>query len=66
MAMMLNVTGWVQNLPNGEVRGCFEGDQNDVQALIDWCHHGPAYAEVENIIVDKKTFRGEFRGFHVR
>lgn len=66
MAMMLNVAGWVRNLPNGNVQGCFEGDEKDVQALIDWCHDGPGLAEVESVTVEKQAFRGEFRGFHVR
>lgn len=66
MAMVLNVAGWVRNLPNGDVQGCFEGDESDVQALIDWCHAGPGLAEVESVTVDKQAFRGEFRGFQVR
>ncbi|MDD2336681.1 MAG: acylphosphatase [Geobacteraceae bacterium] len=65
-ALQLNVTGWVRNLPNGDVQGCFEGDKKDVQALIDWCQEGPSLAEVENIIVEKEDFNGEFRSFHVR
>ena len=66
MALLLNVTGWIRNLPNGDVQGCFEGDEKDVQALIDWCKEGPSLAEVENVSVEKKDFNDEFRGFHVR
>lgn len=65
-ALQLTVTGWVRNLPNGDVQGCFEGDEKDVQALIDWCREGPSLAEVEKVIVEKKDFSGEFQGFHVR
>jgi acylphosphatase len=65
-ALQLTIAGWVRNLPNGDVQGCFEGDEEDVQALIDWCREGPSLAEVENVIVEKKDFSGEFRGFHVR
>lgn len=66
MALQLNVTGWVRNLPNGDVQGCFEGDEKDVQALIDWCGEGPSLAEVENVLVKRQEFSGEFLGFHVR
>lgn len=66
MALGLNVTGWIRNLPNGNVQGCFEGDEKDVQALIDWCKEGPSLAEVENVSVEKKDFNDEFRGFQVR
>jgi len=66
MAMLLKVTGWVRNLPNGEVQGCFEGDEREVKSLIDWCHEGPSLAEVESVIVEKQEYRGEFKDFQVR
>jgi len=66
MALQLNVTGWVRNLSNGDVQGCFEGDEKDVQALVDWCREGPSLAEVENVLVTRQEFSGEFLGFHVR
>lgn len=66
MALQLKVTGWVRNLPNGDVQGCFEGDQGDVQALIDWCREGPSQAEVESVTVEKLAFNNEFTDFHVR
>ncbi|MRR07240.1 MAG: acylphosphatase [Deltaproteobacteria bacterium] len=65
-ALQLDVTGWVRNLPNGDVQGCFEGDEKDVQALIDWCREGPSLAEVENVLVKRQEFSGEFVGFNVR
>ncbi|RQW83700.1 MAG: acylphosphatase [Geobacter sp.] len=66
MALRFNVTGWIRNLPNGNVQGCFEGDEKDVQALIDWCKEGPSLAEVDDVTVEKKDFNDEFHGFHVR
>ncbi len=61
-----HVTGWVKNLPNGDVEGCFEGEEQDVRALIDWCRVGPSRAQVDRVIVDLRDFTGEFDGFHVR
>lgn len=61
-----NVTGWVRNLPNGDVQGCFEGEDSDVRALIDRCRTGPRRAVVEQVIVDQMEFTGEFADFHVR
>jgi len=66
MALQLKVTGWVRNLPNGDVQGCFEGDEGDVRALIDWCREGPSQAEVESVTVEKLVFNNEFNDFHVR
>ncbi|RNC65099.1 MAG: acylphosphatase [Desulfuromonadales bacterium] len=65
-ACRLGVAGWVRNLPNGDVQGCFEGDEARVQALIEWCHRGPSRARVERVIVEREPYRGEFNGFDVR
>lgn len=66
MALQFQVTGWVRNLPNGDVQGCFEGNEGDVQALIDWCREGPSQAEVESVTVEKLVSNDEFHDFHVR
>lgn len=62
----LKVTGWVKNLPNGDVQGCFEGEEHNVQALVEWCNHGPSRARVDRVIVEREPFRGEFDSFDVR
>lgn len=65
-ATMHNVTGWVKNLYNGDVQGCFEGEERDVNALIDWCRHGPKWASVDEVIVEKGDYKEEFSVFEVR
>jgi acylphosphatase len=65
-AIGLNVTGWVKNLPDGSVAGCFEGEEKDVRALIDWCRKGPQWARVDQVTVENGPFRGEFMGFNIR
>lgn len=65
-AMTHNVTGWVKNLYNGDVQGCFEGEERDVNTLIDWCRSGPKWASVDEVIVEKEDYRGEFTVFEVR
>jgi acylphosphatase len=47
----LGVTGWVRNEPDGSVAGHFEGSDDAVDALVAWCRHGPAYAEVDEVEV---------------
>jgi acylphosphatase len=66
MAQLLGVTGWVRNLPNGNVTGCFEGNEKDVQDLIKWCREGPDLAEVTEVTVETKDFKNEFSDFHIR
>lgn len=65
-AVLNNVMGWVKNLSNGDVLGCFEGEERDVKALIDWCRNGPRHARVDEVIVEPEEFSGEFRDFSVR
>lgn len=65
-AILRNVTGWVRNLDDGNVEGCFEGEEKDVRALIDWCRRGPEWARVEEVLVEEKPYWGEYRGFNIR
>lgn len=65
-ANRLKVAGWVKNLANGDVQGCFEGDTENVTALIDWCRKGPPRARVDKVTVEQDSFRGEFDDFDIR
>jgi acylphosphatase len=65
-AARCNVNGWVKNLTNGDVQGCFEGEESDVQALIDWCRVGPRLAHVDRVTSEQHEYTGEFRGFQIR
>ena len=59
------VAGWVTNRPDGAVEAVFEGDAGAVQAMVDWCGHGPRGAEVES--VDESTEDPEgLSGFDIR
>jgi acylphosphatase len=59
------VAGWVTNRPDGAVEAVFEGDAGAVQAMVDWCGHGPRGAEVES--VDESTEEPEgLSGFDIR
>ncbi len=65
-AMRLNVSGWVRNQPDGSVQGCFEGEETDVRALIDWCRRGPDWASVDEVLAEEEPYRGDFSTFEVR
>ena len=43
-ATLHNVYGWVKNNPDGSVEAVFEGEENAVQAVVDWCRQGPEMA----------------------
>ena len=61
-----HVTGWVRNLPDGDVEALFEGRESDVRAVIDWCRRGPDGARVDEISINWEDSRGEFEDFSVR
>ena len=65
-ATELGVNGWVGNQPDGSVAGVFEGDENAVNALVDWCRQGPPAAVVERLDLRREACTGEFAGFSVR
>jgi acylphosphatase len=60
------VNGWVRNLPDGRVEAVFEGEQRDVEALIDFCKRGPPGARVGGVNVIMENYRGEFADFEIR
>jgi acylphosphatase len=44
-----DVAGWVTNRPDGAVEAVFEGEREAVDALVEWCRHGPRGADVESV-----------------
>lgn len=64
-ARQLNVTGWVKNLPEGQVEATFEGEEKDVKKLVEFCKVGPYGAIVEKTKIESGKYIGEFRDFQV-
>ena len=52
------VSGWVRNRPDGSVEAVFEGELEDVDALVDFCHRGPRGADVEHVEVANESAEG--------
>jgi acylphosphatase len=65
-ARHLGLTGWVRNLPDGRVEGLFEGDEEALRHLLEWCRSGPAGAAPEKLEFEWKGYGGEFRDFRIR
>ena len=61
-----NVTGWVRNLRDGRVEAIFEGEEADVQKIVDFCRRGPPNAYVVDVNVRRQEWKGEFDDFEVR
>lgn len=65
-AQRLGVSGWVRNLEDGSVEGCFEGEASAVDAAVEWCRGGPDGARVDRLELKEEPFTGEFDGFQIR
>ena len=55
-ARCLGLSGWVRNRSDGSVEALAHGAASAVQALIDWAHHGPAHAQVEEVQVTEAVW----------
>ena len=64
-ARRVGVDGWVRNLSDGDVEAVFEGEEAAVAALLAFCRHGPAWAEVSGVEVVEEAPTGD-GGFRVR
>ena len=59
------VGGWVRNLDDGRVEAVFEGDEADVEAMVEWCHTGSPRASVDDVEVEYEDPEG-VDGFEIR
>ena len=58
-ARSLELSGWVRNRSDGSVEAAFEGDDERVRSMVDWCRHGPPGADVRSIDVEWAEPEGE-------
>ena len=65
MAQQRNVAGWASNRPDGTVEAVLEGEDADVERLIEFAHRGPRGAQVESVDVFAEEPEG-LSGFSVR
>jgi acylphosphatase len=64
-AESLGIAGWIRNAEDGSVEAAFEGEEERVHSLVDWCRRGPRGAQVDDVEVEPEEPVGE-TGFRVR
>jgi acylphosphatase len=64
-AESLGVAGWIRNAPDGSVEAVFEGNEQRVDSMVEWCRRGPSGAQVDEVAVEREEPSGE-TGFRVR
>ncbi|MCD6485776.1 MAG: acylphosphatase [Syntrophobacterales bacterium] len=65
-ALELGLKGWVRNLHDSRVEAVFEGNENNVGKMIDWCKKGPRFAHVEGVRVVEEPPANRFENFEIR
>jgi acylphosphatase len=65
-AHCLGLTGWVRNLPDGDVEAVAEAEETSLRRFLDWCGHGPPSARVTRVESSWSAATGEFRDFRTR
>jgi acylphosphatase len=63
-ARSLGIAGWVRNVPDGTVEAAFEGDDERVDSMVEWCRRGPQGARVDHVEVEWAEPEGEV-GFSI-
>jgi acylphosphatase len=43
----------------------FEGPEQSVASILEWCKKGPPIAKVERLEVNRQEYTGEFNGFEI-
>lgn len=64
-AVMLGVRGYVENLSDGRVHAVFEGDDHQIEKLIEIVRQGPRMSQVRDVKVKDIEHSG-YEGFDVR
>jgi acylphosphatase len=60
------VKGWVRNLSDGRVEAVFEGEEEAVKAVIEFCRRGPLEAIVASVDLAWENYTGEFDDFKIK
>ncbi len=66
VASKFKVTGWAKNRTDGKVEAVLEGTIENVEKVIEWSHHGPSGAVIENVEVSWEEYTGEFNDFSIK
>ena len=65
-ASELGLTGYVRNLPHGDVEVLAEGERKQLEKLISCLEVGPPAAGVEKVVTNWSEYTGGYSGFNIR
>lgn len=62
----LHLSGWVRNLPNGDVESLIEGPSDRVDTMVDWLAKGSPHSRVDHVEVEEVSNPEPINGFTIR
>jgi acylphosphatase len=65
-AVALGLTGYVANLPTGQVEIVASGDKGLIDELVTAARVGPSYASISDVHLEEITPKEPFRSFGIR
>jgi acylphosphatase len=65
-AEQLGITGWVRNTDDGKVEALFEGEENALEEMLEWCNNGPPMAKVKDVKVQRHPASDEYDAFVIK
>lgn len=65
-ASAFGLTGWVRNLPDGQVEAVVEGEREEIDRLVERLWTGPPASRVDDIQVNWEDYTGSFINFQVK
>ena len=65
-AKELSITGWVKNTLDGDVEIVCEGKEEDLVSFISLMRQGPPMAQVKDVQVEYKEYKGEWDDIQIR
>ena len=60
-----NLTGWVRNLADERVEAIFEGEEEDVKKLVEFCRKGALGAKVDAVSVTWQPYSCDYASFEI-
>ncbi len=62
-----NVKGFVRNLEDGRVEVFAEGNQEDVDKIVEFCQKGPKHSKIDKVEIKDEKFQDlkEFKILHI-
>ena len=58
-ALQLGIKGWVKNKDDNKVEAVFEGEQDKINHILEFCKKGPFLTNISNIKIKEEQYKGE-------